>query len=316
MQKLDLLNNLKEIVKTTKSQEITSFLSKSDKQPNSSISLVGLLVDSKAGYDQAITLPEMRKVLDQFYANLYYNTKNYTGLIQATIGNYEHPSMYIQKHKPISDFYNYHSTLITSLNLVQNILFEDSDLKSQLEEENIKTSDQHGFLNLVVKSQEKLELADFEKVITSINNLIECVQDIYQIIHNKKIEKSSNILLLDSGSDINITIKLPPEIAQSISRILNQAWDMITNSKGHKLEKNRSNLNMALGMLDDIDKALEKELITKEQAEIWRRAITSNADELIKMNTMTKAAEIELKSQNMLKSLPPRKNPSLPEKTE
>lgn len=77
MQKIELKNNLTAVVDALKSKEIIDYLGQAVIEKEV---LLRLLIESKAGYDQALTDPLKQKVFNQFETSSLYSTQNFSNL--------------------------------------------------------------------------------------------------------------------------------------------------------------------------------------------------------------------------------------------
>jgi len=296
MQKIELRQNLKQLIERTKSEKIIEFFANVNKLPGGySNILLSLVVESKAGFDQSVLDEKQNKILEQFDAKKYYETKFYSNIVKfISTNNYDVTSAFLQKSKNINEFYTYHNTLITSFRLVDNLLFQDASLKESITKESYKEAEDSGFLSFEILSNNSIDFSSYSLVITSINDLVKSVMEFISTIDKTSYEEPPKLILADSGSNTVLTIKLPKEISKSIAKIIDDAWQFLTNRTGYKLEKINKNIGESIDILKKISKAEKDKLITPEQSELWRRGITNSTETIVMNNTLTKSKSEEI----------------------
>ncbi|MBU2494673.1 MAG: hypothetical protein KJ571_18785 [Bacteroidetes bacterium] len=296
MQKLELRQNLKEIIEKTKSKLITEFFNNNKQEPNTyRAALLKLIIDSKAGYDQAIIDEKQSRILNLFSANDLYKTDYYSSIIQfISTNNYDLPVSYLQNSKQINSFYTYHNTLITSYNLINDLLFQDDKLQESLELENYIEAENNGFLSFEITSENNIDFKSFSVVVSNIDELAKLVTEIISTIDKIKFNENPKLILADSGSNTVLSIKLPKEISKSISKIIDDAWLYFTNKSRYNLAKINSNLSESLEIIAKIKKAEVEKIVSPEQAELWRRGIINSTEAIIMNNTLTKSKSEEI----------------------
>ena len=296
MQKIELRQNLKELINKAKSESIIEFFSKDTKQPGGhSNNLLSLIVDSKSGFDQSVLDDKQCKILEQFNAKKYYETKFYSNIIKfISTNNFDTQSSYLQKSKHITEFYTYHNTLVTAYNLVENLLFQDSELRESLKSNDYKTAEDEGYLYFEILSDQNIEFQVYTLVISGINELVKNVVEFISAKQNIKFDETPKLILSDSGSNPVISIKLPKEISKSIAKIIDDAWQFLTNRARFKLEQTKKNFEESIDLIKQINNAEKEELISPQQAELWRRGIINSTEAIVMNNTLTKSKAEEM----------------------
>jgi len=297
MQKLDLRNSLKEIIEKTKSETIIEFFKNTNVEKGSSHSskLLSILIESKAGFDQSILDERQNKILEQFDAKKFYDTKFFSVILRfVSNNNYERTNQFIQQSKQLSDFYTFHNTLITTYSLVENLLFQDKDLKDSVSIENYEKAENEGFISFEIMSENSLDFQSFSIVIDSLNSLIKSVIELISKIDKIEFDETPKLILADSGSNTVISLKLPKEISKSISKIIDDAWQFFTNRTGYELKKANNNLGESLDIIKKLKQAEKQKLISPEQAEIWKREITKSTESILVNKTLTKSKSEEI----------------------
>lgn len=293
MQKLDLRNSIKSIIELTKSQQIVDNFNSNSQNTNTQL-LLNLLIESKTGFDRESTNSDKQKIFNEFGANDYYKS-DFFGIIVNYISanNLKSYNQYLRNSKHIADFFSFHNTLLVTFKLIDNLLLTQKELFEKEGNFNLESLTNRGILVLQVVSDSSVYLNQLSKITFHLDKLSNSVKEFVSKVQEKEFDMHSEIILLDSGSDLNISIKLSPEISQSISKILDDAWEFVTNRTGYKLKKTNKNLRTALSIIEQIDEAEKKSKIGREEAEIWRKQITDSASEIIINNTITKQKALE-----------------------
>jgi hypothetical protein len=296
MQKIVLRQNLKNLIYRTKSEDIINFFENANRKDSGySTELLSLIVESKSGFDQSILDEKQEKILSQFDAHKYYSTNFHSKLILFISGNNSVLTKdYLQKSKEMNQFYTYHNTLLTSFKLIDNLLFQDSEFKKSINKIDFKEIENDGYLSFEIMTDNYVDFQRFAVITQNINELINLTSAVLQKIDKIEISTSPELILADSGSNTALSIKLPKEIAKSISKIIDDTWMLITNRDGYKLEKINKNLTESLEIMSKIKDAEEKKLIEPEQAEIWRKGISKSAENIVMNNALTKSKSEEM----------------------
>lgn len=306
MQKLELKRNLSKLIIATKSNDIINLLENGEPKPNGhSEELVNLLINSKFGYDQSILNSKQKEILNQFNAVDFYNTKSYTTLIRyVSVSNHQRTNDYLRNSKDVNDFYSYHKTLMSTYGLIDNLLFQDENLKESSNIESYEEAESNGFLSFEIISENNIEFENYTNVIVGINTLVNAVTNIFEKIDNLENVEKSKLILADSGSNTVLSIKLPKEISKSIAKIMDEAWLFISNRNGHELNKLNKNLEESLSIISKIDKAEKDKLISLEQSGLWKKNIADSTEKIIMNNTLTKSKSEEISILSNQKLLP------------
>ena len=83
----------------------------------------------------------------------------------------------------------FHKTLLTSFNLVDNLLFQDYKLKESLLIEDFSQAENEGYLSFEMYSENSVDYDIYAKVIYSINELIKCTTELIAAIEKKDFEE-------------------------------------------------------------------------------------------------------------------------------
>ena len=127
MQKLELRNNLNSIVKRLKSIELIKFLDATQVEKNQ---LLRIIIESKGGYDQAISEKLTKQVFELFETEKVYNTNFFSELvsfISKVPDDRKHRTQFLS-NPHVNDFYSYHKSLVVSYNLIDNLLLNSKEL--------------------------------------------------------------------------------------------------------------------------------------------------------------------------------------------
>lgn len=292
MQKLELRNNLNEIIKRLKSREIVEFLSSNQIDKGN---LLKLIVDSKGGYDQATTDSEKEKVFEQFEAQKMYETNYFSHLISivSTASN-NNRSTFISNNT-LNDFYSFHKSLISTFNLIDNLLMSTKEIFNDDNDFVIEDAQNKGNLILQIVDENNVSLDKFQDIISSLEKLIEMIYYLYEKVENEKFDLQPSITMVDSGSDINLILKIPKKAANLIAQILKEFWDIIANNKSYRHGQKLKGIENTLSVLEKIKDAKDKGVIDAETAKVISNGIIGNAETIILKNTAPKQIMLEKK---------------------
>lgn len=292
MQKLELRNNLNEIIKRLQSREIVKFISNTNIDK---INLLKLVVDSKGGYDQAMTDPEKEKVFLQFDAIKMYETNYFSNLISmiSTASN-NNRSTFVS-NTILNDFYSFHKSLISTFNLIDNLLMSTKEIFNEENDFDILDAQNKGNLILQIVDEENVSLNKFNDIIFSLKELIETIYYLYDKVEKEKFESYPSISMVDSGSDINIILKIPKKAANLIAQILKEFWDIIANNNHYRLGQKLKGIEKSLTVLEKIKAAKDNGVIDAETAKVISNGIIENAENIILKNMVTKQIVLENK---------------------
>ncbi len=313
MQRIELRNNIIAIIQELKSNEIVEILSKGQIDKNQ---LLNLLVNSKAGFDQAMANHDKSKIFNQFKAADVYETQFFSHLIQfiSTAANNQRATLL--SNNRMNMFLTFHTTILSINEILKSLLFDEKDF---FNEEAINIIDAFGEETLILQivDDDKINLTKFTKITQSLEDLLNNVYILFEKIENVNFEYYPTILLLDSGSDINITIKLPKKASKLIAQVFKQMWDRISNNHSYKYRRDLSDIEKSVTVIDKINEAGKKKVINKETAEILKRGILYNIEDIILRSTLTKQIVLESKEfSNRQLMIERSKSFLLPEKSE
>lgn len=289
MQKIELRNNLNAVIESLKSKDVINSLNEGQIDKNS---FLKLLIESKAGYDQAQTDTQKQKVFNQFDTSSVYSTENFSNLFSfvSRTQNNERPT-YLANNT-ISNFYSYHKTLLATSNLINNLLFEATDI---FEDGNldIEKNQNKGNLILQVIDDEKVDLKTFHEIVGSIKELLDTIYMLYDKIEHIQFDDYPKIELIDSGSDINFVLKLPEKAANLTAQVFKQFWNLIANNKSYRYRQKLKDVEKSITVLEKINEAKNNNVIDAETAEVLKRGIIENTEKIIFKNTLTKQIVLE-----------------------
>jgi len=288
MQKLDLRNNIKKIILALKSEEILEIFSG---QPNKAVrkgDLLRLMIESKRGFDNTIILPEFEIIYKQFSANSIYETEFFAQILSfiPSVPN-ENRNTYLTQDA-INKFYSFHSSLLSTFNLIDMVMINDKSLFDEQNNFDIEKAKSEGNLILQVIDDENVRLEKLNKILESCYKLIETVFELLKLVDSEKIEEIPRISLIDSGSDINFIIKIPKKAANKISELLNEFWEFVANNRGCRLKKKNEAIENSLSILKQLNDAREEKVIDPESAERLKLGIIQNTENIVFNNTLPK----------------------------
>ncbi len=292
MQRLDLRNNLHELITGLQSQKIVDLLDSINLQGNI---LLKHIIDSKAAFDRASTDTEMVNVFEQFNLSEIYSTNNFTGIIAfiSGKGNANTSRTQFLTDQRLTTFYSQHKTLLATFNIVENLLLKDVDFFNEERTFDVVTAQNNGNLILQIIDESNVSLSKLEDILSHLQKLIENVYLLYDKVEGENFTDTPAITLIDSGSDINFSVKLPKKAANLIAQIIKQLWDVIVNNKSFRHNQKLKDVENTITVLGKINDAKENGGISPEMAEVLKKGIFENAQQVILSNTLTKQIVIE-----------------------
>ncbi|MBI4931542.1 MAG: hypothetical protein HY841_12305 [Bacteroidetes bacterium] len=292
MQKLELRNNLNDIINNLLSRQIVNLLTTDKILSNN---LLMMIVDSKGGYDKAISDVDKAKVFKEFETEKIYETHYFSTLISfiSTIpANQNHRSQFLS-HTGLNDFYSFHKSLLSTFRLVDNLLIGEKDIFDSNKNFDIHLAENNGNLILEVIDDGLVSLSKLNEIISSIEKLTKTIYLLYDKIENEKFDIYPQVAMIDSGSDVNIVIKLPSKAANLISQVIKQFWEYVSAHKSYKYRQTLKDVEKTITVLGKIKEAEDKKLIEPEMSAILKKGILENVEDIIAKNTLTKQIVIE-----------------------
>lgn len=291
MQKLDLRNNLHQLIIGLKSKEIVKILDGNLKGDE----LLKLIVNSKAAYDKASTNKDMVRVFEQFNLSEIYSINIFSHIISfvSKLGQENRSRTQFLNDSSLTTFYSHHKTLIATFNIVDNLLLEDIDFFDENRSFNIHQAQDKGNLILQIIDEGNVPLDKMQSIIVHLNKLIETVYLLYDKIENENFTDKPSIIMVDSGSDINFSVKVPKKAANLIAQVIKQLWDVIVNNKSFRHNQKLKDIEGSISVMAKINEAKENGIIEPEMAEVLKKGIYENTREVILKNTLTKEIVIE-----------------------
>jgi hypothetical protein len=290
MQKLELRNNLNEIIKHLKSEELVAFLNNNQIEKGN---LLKLIVDSKGGYDQAISDSEKLKVFEQFDTNKMYETSYFSSLISfvSTAPNANRPT-YLSNNT-LNDFYSFHKSLLSTFRIIDNLLMSTREIFNKENDFDIDSAENNGNLILQIVDTGNVSLDKLEEIISSLKKLLEIIYYLYDKVEKEKFESYPEVSMLDSGSDINLIVKIPKKAANLVAQILKEFWDIIANNKSYRHGQKLKGVEKSLSVLEKIKQAKDSGVIDAETAKVISNGIITNTESIVLKNTVTKKIMLE-----------------------
>ncbi|WPP48819.1 hypothetical protein [Catalinimonas niigatensis] len=283
MQKIDFIKNLEAIVKKLKSHEIVEQFNSGFAKPGQNYNYATinpLLFSSKSNYDQIKDEIGFAEILASLNAQDIYkesNLSHLTTILRAALaGN-------ILVQSSAVSLYNFHTTLLQTLNLSKSIL------QSKKIAESLRNEGDNGVvLFQILIEGEGLKTEQYIKIFTTINELIQTISKIVD-----EAEQKSEIILLDSGSDTNVGVRAGIETAKSLFLIFKEIWDFITNFKFYKQKQKNQALLESLTIRTEIQKKVDEGILTQKEGKEYLHMIKTRTDDLIGMKVLPKQIVID-----------------------
>ena len=292
MQKLDLRNNLKELIDSLNSREITSFVENTGANINST-HVLRLLLNSKAGFDRALFYPEKQVIMKEFRAVEFYETNYFSDVVTFLSPARNMLANDFLANSVFNRFYLFHKSLLFSFQLIDNLLLPHRELFQEDTSFVIDKLPGKGILMLQLIDEDDIGLGKLIKVLTSISDLVGIINVMMERIDKEGRGEEATIILIDSGTDINISVKLPEKAAEIIAKLLEEFWNLIVNRKYVENKKNVEMIQDSVTALRAIKEAEDNKVIDRESAELWRRGIVDNTEKILLNNTLTKSIIVQ-----------------------
>lgn len=283
MQKIDFVKNIETIVEKLRSQEIVTQFHSGFSQPDKAFnyaSINPLLFLSKSNYDQIKSEKQYSDILASLDAQSIYIENNLSHLTTILRGT---QAQNILTQANAIALYNFHNTLIQTSNLSKNIL------QSKIVTESLVNEVVNGVVVFQILIEgEGLATSQYIKIFSALNELIETIS---KIVNEQ--EQTSEIILLDSGSDSNVGIKSGIETAKSLFLIFKEVWDFVTSFQYYKQKQKNQALLESLTIRAEIQKKVEEGILTADEGKKYLHMIKTRTDELIGMKVLPKQIVVE-----------------------
>lgn len=287
MQKFDFVKNLEKISENLFSQEINKHFDSSIKEPRNDYNfekLKPILFNSKSKYDQLIEDDGIFDILKNLNSEKIYSVENLSNLT-----NYFHSTQIskILLRDKCLEFYKFHLTIISTLQISKNLL-----LKNSYSDSNEQTLENGIIIFEIVIGEELENIQLYIKVLSLLKELTSLVDKISNInteeTDDLENEKPVDIVLLDSGSSSNIGLKTGIDTAKSLFLIFKEIWDFTLSYKQYKSTQNSNALLESLTIRKEILTKLEEGVITDKEAQEYTHIIKTRAEDLIGLKVLPK----------------------------
>ncbi len=283
MQKLDLKTNLKEIIDILKSNQIVNnFVG----EVVNMASIRHLILLSKGGYDETKNLENIKKLYKVFKIDEFYTIEYTSELIKPfSSDSTANKAALLNSNPTVYNFFILHKSLLNIYKLISEIQFEDNNFLFNNEGviSEIDLEDK-GVLLLQIVEKDFLKLERFLIIINSIKDLIHYLEEIFLKVYNEKIEQKAEVVILDSGSDNVIGIKVDSKIAKEIRKLFQYLIDTFRFKKFDKHDRKLTSINESIKSLKD----LENSNLDPQEKLFYKTAIIENSKTLIESKTIPK----------------------------
>ncbi len=291
MQKLDLRNNLMEVIDNLRSKQITDPLEGGTAVQ--SHTLLKLFIESKAGFDKAALDSQKDAIFKQFKAHEFYETGYFSQLIAFISPSRNAGTNEYLQNLLVSRFYSFHKSLQYTFGLIDNLLFSSREFFDKDSRFDSSSLPSRGILMLQIIDDGEPTIHKVAAVVQSIEALLRTIYLFLEKVHGEKCDDPPKVVLADSGTDINITVKLPEKAAEIVASLLKEFWDLIVNGKYTRHKKNMVLVEDSIDILKKVKEAELAKVIDPESAEIWRRGIIEHTENILLNNTLTKAIIVQ-----------------------
>lgn len=286
MQKIDLRNYLKHITESLKSQNVVDLLG--ENQAISASNLIKLIIESKSGYDNALSDSEKNEILSILQASQLYSSDNITNIVSFASPQGNKATTSFLLNEKVLRFLIFHKTILNSFNLIDTLLLSSREIFDEKNNFNAQYLKDKGIVTFQLIDKDKLSLNKLDKVVHSLKEITDTVNLVLEKLDNLDINEPPKIIYVDSGSKINFIIKIPEKAANTLSELFKEFWDYIVHRKYLRHEKNNTAIEDSIDILKKIKNARDDQIITPEEAEIWKRGIIKNTENIVFNNTLTK----------------------------
>jgi hypothetical protein len=299
MQKLELRDNLHAIISHLQSQKIIDFLKLNQVEK---LQLINLFIESKAGYDRDMSDKNKAKIYQQFDTDKIYSSDNFTILLSfiSTVVAAQQPNQparvdraNLLSNNAVNDFYSFHKTLLSTFKIVDNLLLPEREIFDDSNAFSVDRALENGNLVFEVISDEEVTLKSLTEIFDSLEKLIDAIYQLFDKVEKEAFSEVPRITLVDSGSDINIGVKLPKKAANLLAQIIKEFWDLIVNNKSYRYGKKLRDIEKTITVLHKIKEAVDANAIDAVTAEVIKNGIIENAEKIVFNNTVTKQIMIE-----------------------
>lgn len=302
MQKFDFVKNLETICEELFSEEILKHFGGAIDQPATSYPFGNLkptLFKSKSNYDQLIKDDDKFEILEGLNASSVYSENNLSALT-GYLSSQQIKNIFTVKQ--CLEFFQFHLAIKSTLKLTKKLLLKE--IYSESNEQNL----QNGviiFEAIIEEDSENIEL--YIKILSLLKEIANIVDKIEEKNQENNSERESvedvEVILLDSGSNLNIGLKTGVETAKSLFLIFKEIWDFIISHKYYQTKKRGEALLESLTIRKEILQKVEEGVISEAEAKEYIHIIKTRAEDLIGLKVLPKEIVKETKEINSKKVL-------------
>jgi len=295
MQKIEFTNSISIIFQKLKTEVLLLEMNKSVNNPSSSYSgqnLTSLIVESKSNYDKIVESKHIAKLLTLLGADTIYSPKSISELLNLLLSRT--PTHQIFYTQVVFNFFSLQNTISILSKATENLFFEDPSVTP------FDNLDNGLIIFKVYENDEGLTIEKFKKIFDLFIELIEAISKIYA---NEQALLKPEIVILDSGSDVNLGIKTAAETAKSLFLIFKEIWDFIVNKKHYENKLINESLFENLDLLQKIKECEENKIISPEESKTLLHTIKTRTFQLLDLNVLPKKLadkDVELSNLDLL----------------
>ncbi len=278
MQKLDFLENLNILVDQLQSEAFVQRFNGGFSQPGNGYDyglIKPTLFSSKSSYDRLKDDERFKDILDALNAPAIYSEQN-LALLTTALRATKADSIIVNANTIA--LYNFHNTLLAARNFSQRVL------TSELLQKNAAENVDNGIVIFqILVDGDGLETEKYIRIFSALQELINTLS---KVIDGQS--GTSEVILLDSGSDTNVGIKTSVETAKSLFLVFKEIWDFITNFRHYKMKQKNQTLLDSLSIRAEIKRKVEEGVLSEEEGREYMHMIKTRTDDLIGMKVMPK----------------------------
>lgn len=276
MQKIEFIQNIDEITKRLKSQQIVSMFKAGFNQPASQTNYAEirpLLFESKSQFDQLSIDKNKSLFLKNISGISVYDEKLLSDL---SVQLYVRSANELLTKNSVTQFFNFHNSLVDLQKLSKELL------SNELINNNFEKNIDLGIIIFQIQIEtEGLETSKYIKILSALDDLVKVIEKAFKIE-----ESNSEIVLLDSGSNTNIGLESKVEVAKSIFQIFKEVWDFITSFQFYRAQQRNQALLESLTIRKELLKSVEDGILTENEAKEYLHIIKTRTDDLIGMKVL------------------------------
>ncbi|WP_116108156.1 hypothetical protein [Lewinella sp. IMCC34191] len=286
MQRLEYFEDVDIAVEQLRSKDIVKQFEQRFSSSNTAnfVTILPLLLESKSNFDRLVESDRFKKIFTvQGFLELY-QSKNLSEITNLLITNSQIHQLI--KYPIVLDLYFLHKNLLNAQRTKSILL--PTEVESE-PGENIND----GIIIFTVVNEDNITLEELFKIVKNLNELFIKLSNLV----GGEISEPE-IVLLDSGSDINLGIQDKAETAKSLFHIFKEIWEFFRDRKAYNENKDFDRLMKSLSYRELIKEKLDNGVITSDEAKEYDHYLKTRTEKLIGLNVLPREIVSEEKLQS------------------